>query len=228
MYIRRIDDHEVRCLLDEDDLEEYGITLNEIMMGNEKARHLIEDIIIKAENEYGFVAGSTPLSVEIRPVEQDKLAMIITSSKAEENSDRQELISSLENIFRTFSKTVQELRNAVGNAGQNAQEAKEGIPVGEKPRILLKFSDYDAMCQFLKRRSLPVNLYKVEGDIYYMDSNFYIWIAAEEEDEIWKRTLTDYGEELAYAERFREVLEEHGKKIGSAQKLLESISDAEE
>lgn len=223
MYIRRIDDHEVRCLLDEEDLEEYGITLNEIMMGSEKARHLIEDIIIKAENEYGFVAGGTPLSVEIRPVEQDKLAMIITSSTRTENPDRQELISSLENIFRTFSKTVQELRNAVGNAGQNGEAFKEGVTKGEKAPILLKFPDYDAMCQFLKRRSLPVSIYKMEGDIYYMNNSFFVFIRADEGDEIWRRTLTDYGEELAYAERFKEVLEEHGKKIGSVQKLLESI-----
>lgn len=219
MYIRRIDDHEVRCLLDEEDMEEYGITLNEIMMGNEKARHLIEDIILKAENEYGFVAGAKPLSVEIRPVEKDKLAMIITSSKGDESSDRQELISSLENIFRTFSKTVQELRNAVGNG----ETVKGGFSIEEKKPILLKFPDYDAMCQFLKRRSLPVSIYKVEGDIYYMDNSFYVWIAADKEDEIWKRTLADYGEEMSGGERFREVLEEHGKKIGSAQKLLESI-----
>lgn len=222
MYIRRIDDHEVRCLLDEEDLEEYGITLNEIMMGNEKARHLIEDIIIKAENEYGFVAGATPLSVEIRPVEQDKLAMIITSARTE-NPGRQELISSIENIFRTFSKTVQELRNAVGNAGQSGETLKENTTKEEKKPIMLKFQDYDSMCRFLKRRSLPINLYKMEGDIYYMDNSFYVFMTANEGDEIWRRTLTDYGEELAYAERFKEVLEEHGKKIGSAQKLLESI-----
>lgn len=224
MYIRRIDDHEVRCLLDEDDLYEYGITLDEIMMGNEKARHLIEDVITKAEAEYGFVAGSMPLSVEIRPVPPDKLALLITSSRQEENPGKQELISGLENIFKTLSKTVQELKDAVGNNSQG-REGAECISGQEKTKaVLLKFPGYEAMCQFLKRRSLPVKTYKAEGNVYYMEHSFYICLVPGQEDEIWRRTVVDYGEELSNGETMREILEEHGKNLGSIQKLLESIA----
>lgn len=226
MIIRRIDDHEVQCLLGRDDLEKFGVSLDEIMMGNEKARRLIEKVIALAESEYGFKAGSMPLSVEIRPVPPDKLALFISSSRQEEVSGKQELISGLENIFKTLSRTVQELKNAVD--ARQGEEMLESVGEGAKPApILLKFPDYEAMRSFVERRNIFQSEENTEGSVYYMDNSFYIWMVPGIEDEIWKRTVADYGEEILEGQQKKEVLEEHGKKIGSVQSLLESVESEE-
>lgn len=223
MYIRRIDDYEIQCMLDKDDLEKYGVTLDEIMTGNPRARRLIEDIISRAENEYGFRAGALPLSVEIRPVNPDGMAMVISSSRPEESDGKQELIAGLESLFKTLSQTVRDLKDAVGPVKQiGTQEKEKTIPLDKKP-ALIRFSDYDNMYHFIKRSKKLMESGEPKGDIYYMDKAFYLWIIPESMDKIWKCTVSDYGEELLAKEQKKEVLEEHGKRIGSIQKLLESI-----
>ncbi len=87
MKIERINENQIRCILNKQDLRERNLQLSEFVYGSDKARELFSDMMRKASDECDFEAEDTPLMVEAIPTSQESLMLVITKINNPEELD---------------------------------------------------------------------------------------------------------------------------------------------
>lgn len=78
MHIEKINDHQIRCTLNQKDLSDRELRISELAYGSEKAKALFRDMMQQASYEFGFEAEDIPLMVEAIPMYPDSLVLVIT------------------------------------------------------------------------------------------------------------------------------------------------------
>lgn len=78
MKIEKISDTQIRCTLNEEDLQSRELKLSELAYGTEKAKSLFQDMIDQASHDFGFQADNRPLMIEAIPVSPDCIILVIT------------------------------------------------------------------------------------------------------------------------------------------------------
>lgn len=78
MRLEKLNDNQIRCTLDRDDLVTRGLRLSELAYGTEKAKELFRDMMQQASYEFGFDAEDLPLMIEAIPTSLDRLVLVIT------------------------------------------------------------------------------------------------------------------------------------------------------
>ncbi len=78
MKIERINENQIRCTLNKDDLTDREIKLSELAYGSDKARKLFRDMMNQASTEVGFEADDIPLVIEAIPVSSECIILIVT------------------------------------------------------------------------------------------------------------------------------------------------------
>ena len=78
MHIEKINDHQIRCTLNQKDLSDRELRISELAYGSEKAKALFRDMMQQASYEFGFEAEDIPLMVEAIPMYPDRLVLVIT------------------------------------------------------------------------------------------------------------------------------------------------------
>lgn len=87
MKIEKINDNQIRCTLTRDDLANRQIKLSELAYGTEKAKNLFRDMMLQAQDEFGFEADNIPLMIEAIPITPDSIVLIITKVEDPEELD---------------------------------------------------------------------------------------------------------------------------------------------
>lgn len=78
MRIEKINDHQIRCTLNQKDLSDRELRISELAYGTEKAKSLFRDMMQQASYEFGFEADDIPLMIEAIPMYPDTLVLVIT------------------------------------------------------------------------------------------------------------------------------------------------------
>lgn len=87
MKIEMINEHQIRCTLTREDLENRQIRLSELAYGSEKAKALFRDMMQQAADDFGFDAEDIPLMIEAIPLSQEAIMLIISKVDAPEELD---------------------------------------------------------------------------------------------------------------------------------------------
>ena len=87
MKIEKINDNQIRCTLTSDDLATRQLKLSELAYGTEKAKSLFRDMMLQAQDEFGFEADNIPLMIEAIPITADSIVLIITKVEDPEELD---------------------------------------------------------------------------------------------------------------------------------------------
>ncbi|WP_310604423.1 adaptor protein MecA [Anaerosporobacter sp.] len=78
MKIEKINDSQIRCTLNKDDLIDRELKISELAYGTEKAKELFRDMMQQASCEFGFEADDIPLMIEAIPISSECLILVIT------------------------------------------------------------------------------------------------------------------------------------------------------
>lgn len=78
MKIEKLNDNQIRCILDKEDLEQRELRLSELAYGSPKAKALFRDMMEKAAADCGFEVDNIPLMIEAIPVSLDCLILVVT------------------------------------------------------------------------------------------------------------------------------------------------------
>lgn len=78
MKIEKINDSQIRCTLNKDDLIDRELKISELAYGTEKAKELFRDMMQQASFEFGFEADDIPLMIEAIPISSECLILVIT------------------------------------------------------------------------------------------------------------------------------------------------------
>lgn len=87
MKIEKMNDHQIRCTLTQEDLASRQIKLSELAYGSEKTKLLFRDMMQQAANEFGFEADDIPLMIEAIPLSPEKIVLIITKVESPDELD---------------------------------------------------------------------------------------------------------------------------------------------
>lgn len=87
MKIEKINDNQIRCTLNRQDLQSRELKISELAYGTQKAKDLFHDMIEQADREFGFSADDMPLMIEAIPVSVDCIVLVITKVEDPEELD---------------------------------------------------------------------------------------------------------------------------------------------
>lgn len=78
MKIEKINENQIRCTLNKEDLESHQIRISELAYGTEKAKRLFRDMMEQAQRQFGFEADNIPLMIEAIPISAETVVLIVT------------------------------------------------------------------------------------------------------------------------------------------------------
>ena len=84
MKIEKINDNQIRCTLNKNDLASREIKISELAYGTEKAKTLFRDMMQQAAYEFGFETDDLPIMIEAIPMSAESIVLIITKVRSEE------------------------------------------------------------------------------------------------------------------------------------------------
>ncbi len=163
MKYKKINDATVQCIITEEDMLEYGLTLSDIFERNEKGEEFLRDIIERAHDEVGYTISGESIAMQITPLKDKGLAVTFTNdSPAGFRDILQHLKEVLQGVSAELNK--QEERKQNGIQEYAADEFDEN-------RRMFVFATLHQAMQYTA--SIPTNisvkshLYK-EGEVYYL------------------------------------------------------------
>lgn len=112
MKFRRIDDTTVRCIVSKEDMQEYGIALEDFFKNKGKIHDFLHVVVEKAEEEVGYEPKDGMLSMQIMPLSQSTIA--ITFSEAV-NGDYEDIMKNIKENLPGFSEENQEKSSFLSN-----------------------------------------------------------------------------------------------------------------
>jgi len=87
LKIEKINDNQIKCTLTRDDLADRQLKLSELAYGTEKAKNLFRDLMLQAQEEFGFEANNMPLMIEAIPTSAESIVLIVTKVDNPEELD---------------------------------------------------------------------------------------------------------------------------------------------
>ena len=246
MKIEKINDNQIRCTLNSDDLATRQIKLSELAYGAEKAKNLFRDMMIQAQDECGFEADNLPLMIEAIPITADSIVLIITKVEDPEELDTRfskfapsldddsahtpdiPAITGADDILDIFQKLCEgKLKKSSGTKKEKkspaTQPKTESTDEGEKPEIIriFHFSDLDGVID--ASRGLN-NCYDGENTLYRDAAGQYLLVLHQagctpEDFNKVCNILSEYGRGKACTPAREAFLGEHGETIAKGRAL---------
>ena len=246
MKIEKINDNQIRCTLNSDDLATRQIKLSELAYGSEKAKNLFRDMMIQAQDECGFEADNLPLMIEAIPITADSIVLIITKVEDPEELDTRfskfapsldddsahtpdiPAITGADDILDIFQKLCEgKLKKSSGTKKEKkspaTQPKTESTDEGEKPEIIriFHFSDLDGVID--ASRGLN-NCYDGENTLYRDAAGQYLLVLHQagctpEDFNKVCNILSGYGRGKACTPAREAFLGEHGETIAKGRAL---------
>lgn len=87
MKIEKLNEKQIRCTLNKQDLSERQLRLSELAYGSDKAKALFQEMMQRASVECGFEAEDIPLMIEAIPLSSDCLVLVVTKVDDPEELD---------------------------------------------------------------------------------------------------------------------------------------------
>jgi len=182
MKFIRLNKGTVRCILTEEDMEEYGIGIDDFIEQSDQASDFIHELLERAGAEVGDISKSGMVTLGIMQMPGGKVSITITDAGMEDIVEGG-LAERLETLFKKMSK-VDQLRQVIsemGAARENAEEEEKtpeklitdsiaGLD-GEKITTVLHFDALDDITEYAKSISYGR---PVKSDLYKVDDGYVL------------------------------------------------------
>lgn len=172
MKIERIDDKTVKCYISNEELEEFDITYKDFILRSEKAKEVVEEIIVQAMEEVGYKPPEFAMDMQIMMLPEKGLVLTL-SERSPEDLKKNPM---LKEYLKEMQKTLEEHFGDIAEIAKGAKKT-EAIqkPVQEnKPDFaIFEFATIRDLCQYAEM--LPHNL-RVTSSLYKGKDTYYLLI----------------------------------------------------
>ena len=197
MKYKKINEATVQCIISEEDMEEYGLTLSDIFERNEKGEGFLRDVVERAHDEVGYRLNGDNIAMQITPIRDEGL--VITFSD-EGIAGFQNMLEHIKEVLSGFDP--ESLKEAAKAVSAQAGEQKKGLE--ETCRIFVFASMNHAM-----------RYCAVRSHLYSLKDTYYLVI---EKQRLSKKNFNkisaqavEFAKLLAPSEEKLLYLEEHGE-----------------
>ena len=232
MKIEKINDNKIRCTLTSADLAERNLKLSELAYGTEKARSLFQDMMLEANQQFGFNVDNAPLMVEAVPVAPDSIVLIITRVEDPQELDTRFAKSGADDIIDLFHKLCDVKNKAQEIAKKAAQKENEKEPAASEEKNVdlvrtFHFSTLDDVISSAKALNQYFtgsnSLYKNRADANYQLVLHQSGCKPEEFNKVCN-ILSEYGRQESFSLAAEAFLLEHGNAMVKENALQELAS----
>ncbi len=238
MKLEKLNDNQIRCTLNQEDLQERQLHISELAYGTDRAKALFRDMMQQAFLEFGFEAENIPLMIEATPLSGDSLVLVITKLEdpdeldtrfsrftqqdglevGEDSSYADEVIHVFEQIGKIIGaiKDQREMRDALpDHASSDEGETKEGdLPEAKLTRMYA----FHSLAEITQLASLLVHSFEGSSSVYKMSSSLYYLVISQGEQTPEEFTkicdiIAEYGAAAPVSYASVDYLQEHGEVI---------------
>ena len=225
MKFIRLNKGTVRCILTEEDMEEYGIGIDDFIEQSDQASDFIHELLERAGAEVGDISKSGMVTLGIMQMPGGKVSITITDAGMEDIVEGG-LAERLETLFKKMSK-VDQLRQVIsemGAARENAEEEEKtpeklitdsiaGLD-GEKTTTVLHFDTLDDITEYAKSISYGR---PIKSDLYKVDDGFILVVHKASMSMLSYAKICfsaiDYGAKINNVPTLEAFLMEHGNLL---------------
>lgn len=212
MEFSREGNHIIRCVISEEEIEELGYTIEDIISNGARTQQFMNQIFDLAEQEF-----DTKFELGIKSVRADIMPDHTISLTFSEHPGMEGVMDQFKDIVNGLLNTIPKQKwNEIRAAKAGAQEDKIELTLGKNAKIvvLFAFEDLDILMRYAKQvcaEEIPFNqLYKFEG-IYFLMLDM---TDSQEADVKKLSALTDeYAADIFVGAEKRAFIYEHGKAI---------------
>ena len=226
MRIERVDDKTVKCFLSNEELDEYEIDYKDFVLRSEKAKEVVQEIIIQAEETVGYKPPRYSFDLQIMMLPDQGL--VLTFSEREPEGEP--LIECLKEMKRVLQKAREKvgLPPSQTNSDQSsappqpAQQTSEQVPAPlPKPEFaIFSFASLRDVMSFAE--VLPGNL-RMDSALYEMEESYYLCLGKGHASyERYSRACIqamEFGGLYGAEEKLLLRLEEHGRCLIQAKAI---------
>lgn len=205
MKYKKINDATVQCIITQEDMMEYGLTLTDIFERNERGEEFLRDVIERAHDEVGYQINTGNIAMQITPLKDKGLVVTFTDEGPAAFKD---ILQHLKDVLQDVSaELIQQ-----NDAEQDAKTADKPAQTYEENRRMFVFASLHQAMQYTaaipNNYSVKSHLYK-EGEAYYLvleknrlSYKVFNKISAQ---------AVEFGNLIAVSEERMLYLEEHGE-----------------
>ena len=223
MKFSRDGKHTIRCVISEEEIEELGYTIDDLLSNGVRTQELMNYIFDKAEQELDtkFELGVKSVRADIMPDHTVSLTFSETPSTGDMMGHIKDIVNGLLNTLPKEKwdelKSIKE--KDVSTKKEGGEDAKN-----LKIIVLFAFEEMDVLMRYAKQvkmENIPFNqLYKLE-DAYFLLMDM---TDAQEEDVRRLSVLTDeFATDIFVGAEKRAFIYEHGKEI-LKERAIEQLS----
>ena len=122
MKIEKVNEHQIRCTLTQEDLASRRLKLSELAYGSDKAKDLFRDMMERANDECGFDADNIPLMIEAIPINPECIVLIITKVEDPEEFDTR---------FSKFAPGIDDISDYEEDDDDDEEEENDFVSIKE-------------------------------------------------------------------------------------------------
>lgn len=212
MEFSREGNHIIRCVISEEEIEELGYTIEDIVSNSARTQQFMNHILDLAEQEF-----NTKFDLGVKSVRADIMPDHTISLTFSEHPGMEGVVDHFKDIVNGLLHTIPKKKwNGIPASKSEEKENKAETTVEENTKIiaLFAFEDLDVLMRYAKQvcaEEIPFNqLYKFEG-VYFLMLDMS---ECQETDARKLTALTDeYAADVFVGAEKRAFIYEHGEAI---------------
>ncbi|MBP3477783.1 MAG: adaptor protein MecA [Lachnospiraceae bacterium] len=205
MKYKKINDATVQCIITQEDMMEYGLTLTDIFERNEKGEEFLRDVIERAHDEVGYQINNGNIAMQITPLKDKGLVVTFTDESPAAFKD---ILQHLKEVLQDVSLELSHQDEAERHAKIAAQPADRY----DESRRMFVFASLHQVMQYTA--AIPNN-YSVKSHLYKEGETYYLVL---EKNRLSYKVFNkisaqavEFGNLIAVSEERMLYLEEHGE-----------------
>lgn len=212
MVFEKLNDNQIKCVLDKEDLISRNINIKDLFYGSPKTEQLFKDVVSRAQANYDFNKQKLPISIDAIPLPNDTLVIIITiveepeeidsrfsrftpdpnaasdklfSSKADTSAGPEDIFSFFSNIANQISnssKDSPEDSNLFDSAKNDFSSFDSAIAKDPDGTMLIIFK-FENIDKIIELSNMLMKIYNDNNSLYKLGTSYYLFVYNTEHNE---------------------------------------------
>ncbi len=223
MEYKRIDENTIRCIVTEEDMESFGLNLDEFLSHSGRSDEFLQYIVSEARDELGYQDDKGIVSMRLEVLSDRRISL--TFGSGDEKQVREQVLKYLKELAE--SRIAQEIEKMLGvkheePADTEKKQIRQEAPKKEirEPYRMYCFTslrDVMSYCRAIGlKQPIKSHLYKEKENYYLIAERYRI---SDYHFNLLTAVAFDYGKVLVESEHLYDHLREHGELLLSGRAI---------
>ncbi len=212
MVFEKLNDNQIKCVLDKEDLFSRKINIKDLFYGSPETEQLFKEVVSKAQVNFDFNTQKFPISIDAIPLPNDTLVIIITivedpeeidsrfsrftpdpnaasdklfSSKADASAGHEDIFSFFNNIANQISnspKDSPEDSNLFDSVKNDFSSFDSAIAKDPDGTMLIIFK-FENIDKIIELSNMLIKIYNDNNSLYKLGTSYYLFVYNTEHNE---------------------------------------------